>query len=102
MATRRPRFAVPVAPFAYLSGIVRKNILHLPAEVEYVPRRRRPFYVIYAILSGLYGYLLLSFLTVLTFHILQAYTPEWAFVPAIVIGYWRESGPKGMSTSDLF
>ena len=73
---------------AYLSGIVRKNIFHLPAEVEYVPRRRRPFYVIYAILSGLYGYLLLSFLMVLSFHILQAYTPEWAFVPAIAIGYW--------------
>ncbi len=73
---------------AYLSGIVRKNIFHLPAEVEYVPRRRRPFYVIYAILSGLYGYLLLSFLMVLSFHILQAYTPEWAFVPAVAIGYW--------------
>jgi putative peptide zinc metalloprotease protein len=73
---------------AYLSAVVRKNIFRLPAEVEYVSRRRRPFYVIYAILSGLYGYLLLSFLTVLTFRILQAYTPEWAFVPAIAIGYW--------------
>jgi putative peptide zinc metalloprotease protein len=73
---------------AYLSGIMRKQIFHLPAEVEYVPRRRRPFYIIYAILSGLYGYLLLSFLMVFTFHILQAYTPEWAFVPAIAIGYW--------------
>jgi putative peptide zinc metalloprotease protein len=73
---------------AYLSAIVRKNIFHLPAEVEYVPRRRRPFYVIYAILSGMYGYLLLSFLMVLSFHILQAYTPDWAFLPAIAIGYW--------------
>jgi putative peptide zinc metalloprotease protein len=73
---------------AYLSGMVRKNIFHLPAEVEYVPRRRRPFYVIYAILSGLYGYLLLSFLMVLSFHILQAYTPDWAFVPAVAIGFW--------------
>ena len=72
----------------YLSGIIRKNIFHLPAEVEYVPRRHRPFYIIYAILSGLYGYLLLSFLMVLTFHILHAYTPDWAFVPAIAIGYW--------------
>jgi putative peptide zinc metalloprotease protein len=73
---------------AYLSGIVRKNIFHLLAEVEYVPRRRRPFYLIYAILSGMYGYLLLSFLMVFTFHVLQAYTPEWAFVPAVAIGYW--------------
>jgi len=73
---------------AYLSAVVRKNVFHLPAEVEYVPRRRRPLYIIYAILSGLYGYLLLSFLMVFTFHILQAYTPQWAFVPAIAIGYW--------------
>jgi hypothetical protein len=68
--------------------MVRKNIFHLPAEVEYVPRRRRPFYLIYAFLSGLYGYLLLSFLMVFTFHVLQAYSPEWAFVPALGIGYW--------------
>jgi putative peptide zinc metalloprotease protein len=73
---------------AYLSGFVRKSIFHLPVEVEYVPRRRRPFYIIYAILSGMYGYLLLSFLMVLSFHILQSYTPEWAFLPAIAIGYW--------------
>jgi putative peptide zinc metalloprotease protein len=73
---------------AYLSGLVRKKIFGLPVEVEFVPRRRRAFYIIYAILSGLYGYLLLSFLMVFTYHILQAYTPEWAFVPALGIGYW--------------
>jgi len=73
---------------AYLSGLVRRDIFHLPAEVEYVPKRRRAFYVIYAILSGLYGYLLLSFLMVLTFNILHSYSPDWAFLPAIAIGYW--------------
>lgn len=73
---------------AYLSGIIRKNIFRLPVEVEFVPRRRRAFYVIYAILSGFYGYLLLSFLMVLTYHILRSYTPEWAFLPAIAAGYW--------------
>jgi putative peptide zinc metalloprotease protein len=73
---------------AYLSGLTRKKIFRLPVEIDFVPRRRRVFYVIYAILSGLYGYLLLSFLMVLTFHILEAYTPEWAFLPALAIGYW--------------
>ena len=73
---------------AYLSGLTRKKIFGLPVEVEFVPRRRRAFYIIYAILSGLYGYLLLSFLMVLTYHILRSYTPEWAFVPALAIGYW--------------
>ncbi|HLW88055.1 MAG TPA: HlyD family efflux transporter periplasmic adaptor subunit [Terriglobales bacterium] len=73
---------------AYLSGLIRKKIFGLPVEVDFVPRRRRVFYVVYAILSGMYGYLLLSFLMVLSFHILQAYTPEWAFLPALAIGYW--------------
>jgi putative peptide zinc metalloprotease protein len=73
---------------AYLSGLTRKKIFGLPVEVEFVPRRRRAFYIIYAILSALYGYLLLSFLMVLSFHIFQAYSPEWAFLPALAIGYW--------------
>jgi putative peptide zinc metalloprotease protein len=73
---------------AYLSGMLRKDIFHLPAEVEYVPKRRRAFYVIYAILSGMYGYLLLSFLMVLSFNILHSYSPDWAFLPATAIGYW--------------
>jgi putative peptide zinc metalloprotease protein len=73
---------------AYLTGLIRKNIFGLPVEVEFVPRRRRVFYIVYAILSGLYGYLLLSFLMVFTYHILQSYTPEWAFAPALAIGYW--------------
>jgi putative peptide zinc metalloprotease protein len=73
---------------AYLSSLTRKKIFSLPVEVDFVPRRRRVFYVIYAALSGIYGYMLLSFLMVLSFHILQAYTPEWAFLPALAIGYW--------------
>ena len=73
---------------AYLSGLIRKKLFGLRVEVEFVPQRRRLFYIIYAILSGMYGYLLLSFLMVFTFHILQSYTPEWAFLPALAIGYW--------------
>jgi len=72
----------------FLSSWMHKNIFRLPAEIEYVPRRRRVFYICYAILSGIYGYLLLSFLMVLTYHILRSYSPEWAFIPAMAIGYW--------------
>ncbi len=73
---------------AYFSGWVRKHAFGMPAELEYVPRRRRPFYLIYAVLSGIYGYLLLSFLMIFTYHILRSYSPEWAFLPAVGIGYW--------------
>ena len=31
---------------------------------------------------------LLSFLMVITYHILRSYSPEWAFIPALAIGYW--------------
>lgn len=72
----------------YLSGWVRKHLFRLPAEVPYVPRRKRLFYVIYAILSGLYSYSLLSFLMVITYHVLRSFSPEWAFLPAMAIGYW--------------
>ena len=73
---------------AYLTAWARKYIFHLPAEVPYVPRRKRPFYVVYGILSGLYSYSLLSFLMVITYHILRSYNPEWAFLPAVAIGFW--------------
>jgi putative peptide zinc metalloprotease protein len=72
----------------YLSAWMRKHIFRLPAEVPYVPRRKRLFYVIYATLSGMYSYVLLSFLMVVTFHILRSFSPEWAFVPAAAIGAW--------------
>jgi putative peptide zinc metalloprotease protein len=72
----------------YLSAWIRKHIFRLPVEVPYVPRRKRPFYVVYGILSGMYSYVLLSFLMVVTYHILRSFSPEWAFVPAAAIGVW--------------
>ena len=73
---------------AYFSGWTRKHIFRMPAEVEYVPRRQRPFYLVYAVLSGIYGYVLLTFLTVLTYNVLHTYSPAWAFLPATLMGYW--------------
>ena len=72
----------------YLSAWMRNHVFRLPVEVPYVPRRKRPFYVIYGILSGMYSYVLLSFLMVVTYHILRSFSPEWAFVPAAAIGIW--------------
>jgi putative peptide zinc metalloprotease protein len=73
---------------AYLSGWTRASLFGMPTEIEYVPRRRRPFYLIYAVLSAIYGYLLLSFLMGFTYNVLRSYSPAWAFVPAALIGYW--------------
>jgi putative peptide zinc metalloprotease protein len=72
----------------YLSAWVRKYLFRLPVEVPYVPRRKRPLYVVYGVLSGVYSYSLLSFLMIVTYHILRSFTPEWAFLPALAIGFW--------------
>lgn len=73
---------------AYLSAWMRKHVFRLPVEVPYVPRRKRPMYVVYGVLSGIYSYVLLSFLMIVTYHILRSFTPEWAFLPALAIGFW--------------
>ena len=73
---------------AYLSSWARKYIFRLPVQVDYVPRRKRPFYVTYAVLSGMYSYSLLAILMLITHRILRSYTPEWAFLPALGAGYW--------------
>src|SRR5260370_1133427 len=73
---------------AYLSGWVRKRIFRLPVEVPYVPRRIRVFYVTYGVLSGIYSYSLLSFLMVITYHILRSYSPAVQFIPPLPTGYF--------------
>lgn len=73
---------------AYISSYIRKQVFGLPVELEFVPRRRRAFYIGYAIVSGLYSYLLLSFLMMLVFNVARSYSPEWAFLPALAAGYW--------------
>jgi len=73
---------------AYLSAWTRKHIFGMPAELEYVRRWHRPFYLLYAVLSALYGYVLLSFLMVFSYNILRSHSPAWAFLPAGMVGYW--------------
>jgi putative peptide zinc metalloprotease protein len=68
---------------AFVSGWIRKHIYRLPAEVEYVPRRRRLVYMIYSLLSSAYSYLLMAFIVIFVYHILRAYTPEWAWLPGL-------------------
>lgn len=70
---------------ALLSGWVRKNLWRLPVEVEYVPPRRRIFFVVYAILSGLYSYSLLFFIVRFGKNVFTRINPELAFIPATLL-----------------
>ena len=38
-------------------------------------------------LSGAYSYLLIAVVVVFAYHILRAYTPEWAWLPTLWLGY---------------
>jgi putative peptide zinc metalloprotease protein len=72
----------------FLSSIVRWHLFGLPVEVEYVPRRRRVWYVVYAVLSGLYSYSLLFVVVRFSRNVFLNYSPSWAFVPALAFGYF--------------
>jgi putative peptide zinc metalloprotease protein len=73
---------------SYLSSLVRGKIFGLPVEVDFVPRRRRALYVTYAILSGLYSYLLLFAVVRFSRNVFLNYSHEWAFVPALALAYF--------------
>jgi len=70
---------------SYLSGLTRRHLFHLPVEVDYVPRRRRAGYVFYALLSGMYSYLLLFAVVRFCNNVFSSYSPQWAFLPAAAL-----------------
>jgi len=69
----------------YVSEWLKKNILSLPIEVEYIPRRRRVLYTVYAVLSGIYSYMLILVVVMFVYHTLQHYSPEFAWIPGLLL-----------------
>ncbi len=64
----------------YLSSWVKRNIWGLPVEVPKVPKRRRPAYVAYGVLSGLYGYTMLYFFASFVGNIARNFSADWGFL----------------------
>ena len=64
----------------YVSEWVKKNLFALPVEVEFVPRRRRVLYIVYAILSGIYSYSLILLVVFFLYGVARSYTPEFAWI----------------------
>jgi putative peptide zinc metalloprotease protein len=64
----------------YVAAWVKRNIWRLPVEVPYVPLRRRPGYVVYAILSGLYSYSVLYVFASFIGNIARNFSADWGFV----------------------
>ena len=72
---------------AYVSSWVKRNVFRLPVDVDFVPRRRRIIFIVYALLSGAYSYLLLFTVVQIVHNILLKYTPAWAWLPALGLTY---------------
>jgi putative peptide zinc metalloprotease protein len=72
---------------AFVSSWVKKNIFRLPVEVEFVPRRRRWAFTIYALASGLYSYSLLYLVVGFSYNVFRKYSPDWAFLPALLVAW---------------
>jgi putative peptide zinc metalloprotease protein len=70
---------------AYVAGWVKHHIWRLPVEVPYVPKRRRLAFVVYALLSGAYSYMVLFILAGFAGNFVRNFSPEWGFVPEIAV-----------------
>ncbi len=71
----------------YLSTWVKRNIWGLPVEVPFVPRRRRPGFVVYALLSGLYSYSMLYIFASFIGNIARNFSADWGFLLEYATAY---------------
>src|SRR5215467_2289192 len=71
----------------YLTTWVKRTLFRLPVEVPYSSPRRRMFFAIYAVLSGLYSYVLLFAIVRLSYNVFGRFSPQWAFLPAVVLAF---------------
>ena len=71
----------------FLSGWFQNKILGLPLEVPVVPRRRAPFFILYAFISGAYSYMILFIVIRFTFNAASHWLAELALIPAGLLAY---------------
>jgi putative peptide zinc metalloprotease protein len=67
---------------AFVTGWCQKYILRLPVEVIAIPRRRTPLFVLYALASGAYSYLMLFLFLSFTYNVASHWMAEFALIPA--------------------
>jgi len=72
---------------AFLSGWVQSRVLRLPIDVPIVPRRRVPLFVMYALISGAYSYLLLFAVVRFSYNIASHWLAEFALIPAGALAF---------------
>ena len=71
---------------AYTSALVKRFVWRLPVEVPYVAKKRRVGYVVYAIASGAYSYMILYIVARFAGNLTRGISGDWAFIPATAAG----------------
>ena len=72
---------------AFLTGWVQARLFRLPVEVPVVARRRVPLFVLYALASGIYSYLLLIVFIRFGYNVLHHWFAELALLPAALLAF---------------
>ena len=72
---------------AFLSGWFQSRVLRLPVEMPVVPRRRAPFYIFYAFVSGAYSYIVLFFVIRFSYNITSNWLAEFALIPSGALAF---------------
>jgi putative peptide zinc metalloprotease protein len=72
---------------AFVSGWFQSRVLRLPVEVPSIPRRRAPLFVIYALASGAYSYMMLYFVIRLSFNVTSKLLADFAVIPAGALAF---------------
>lgn len=73
---------------SFVLGWVQRHIFRLPVDVPVVSRRRLPLFVVYALVSGAYSYLLLFLFIRFSYNVLYHWLAELAVVPVGMIALW--------------
>src|ERR1700733_950185 len=72
---------------SFLIGWIQRYIFRLPVDVPVVSRRRVPLFVLYALASGVYSYMLLLVFIRFSYNIFFHWFAELALLPAALLAF---------------
>jgi putative peptide zinc metalloprotease protein len=71
----------------YLSTWVKRNVFRMPVDVPFLRPQRRWLFAGYALISGLYSYVVLFAAVRFVYNIFFRFSAQWAFLPALLLGF---------------
>jgi putative peptide zinc metalloprotease protein len=71
----------------YLSTWVKRNVFRMPVDVPFLRPQRRWLFAGYALICGLYSYVVLFAAVRFVYNIFFRFSAQWAFLPALLLGF---------------